>query len=184
MDNLSNSGASHEDLLVYKQAIVIFDLNHLFCRQFLAHPSKRRTVDQMEQADRSGKQNIVEGSLEKSLKLNIKLKSVARASYGELLEDYLDYLRLNNLALWDKNDERLKFVRQQHNQCVSDYKSYLSNRESFANLMITLINKENYLLDRLIASLEEKFITEGGYSENLFQKRRQYKSNSRFYSET
>ncbi len=103
---------SYEDLIVYQQAVVIFDLNHQFCRQFLSEPRFRRTVDQMEQADRSGKQNIVEASQEKSLKMNIKLTGVARASYAELLEDYKDFLRLNKFEQWPKDDARLVPIRK------------------------------------------------------------------------
>ncbi len=127
----------------------------------------------MVQAARSGKQNIVEASLEKSLKMNIKLTGVARASLGELLEDYKDYLRVNNLKLWDKNDPRVREIRSNKTNLTN--MTYLSNwtnsPERFANLMITLISLDCYLLDRMIRSLEEKFIREGGYSESLFKKR-------------
>ncbi len=145
----------------------------------------------MEQAERSGKQNIVEASLEKSLKMNIKLTGVSRGSYGELLEDYRDFLRFRNLALWDKNDPRVLEIRAQRespnktNLSNSTNKSYLSrwskwtsDPEAFANLQITLISRENYLLDQMIRSLEEKFITKGGYSENLTKKRLEFLNKS------
>ena len=129
----------------------------------------------MIQAVRSGKQNIVEGSLEKSLKMNIKLTGVARASFGELLEDYKDFLRTNNLKLWDKEDPRvlkIRALRVSLNETnKSNWTHWTNNPESFCNLLITLINKENYLLDKMLKVLEEKFISEGGYSENLFKRR-------------
>lgn len=93
----------YKNLIVYQQAVVIQDLNTEFCRKYLADNRTgiptRRTVDQMTQATRSGKQNIVEASLEKSLKMNIKLTGVSRASFGELKEDYVDFLRTRKLPI-------------------------------------------------------------------------------------
>lgn len=184
MTNLKKPGG-YQNLIVYQQAIIIYDLNRLFCQKYLL-PSlsgipTRRTIEQMDQAARSGKQNIVEGSLEKSLKGNIKLTGVSRASFGELLEDYSDFLRTRNLKLWDKNDPRVLEIRALREFPNKTNKSNLTNLtrfarwtnlpERFANLMITLISRENYLLDQILRSLEQKFVNEGGYSENLFKKR-------------
>jgi len=164
-------------LIVYQQAVVIYDLNHKFCQWFIKSP---RTKEQMEQASRSGKQNIVEASLEKSLKMNIKLTGVARGSFGELLEDYKDFLRIRGLSVWDKDDKRLKAVRawrvtnETNETNVTNWTNltnWTNEPERFANLMITLISKENYLLDKMIQALEEKFVKEGGYSEGLTKKR-------------
>lgn len=161
----------YQDLVVYQQAVIINDLNVIFIERYI--PKTSRTHDQMTQAGRSGKQNIVEGSLERSLKMNIKLTGVARGSYGELLEDYLDYLRQHNLPIWDIRDPRVIEIRASHMTYKSNesYKSYLESPEYHANLMVVLLHKENYLLDQLIRALENKFVTEGGYSENLFKKR-------------
>lgn len=175
---MKNAGG-YENLIVYQLGVVIFDLNALFCRKFLfdngTGTPTRRTVDQMTQAARSGKQNIVEGSLEKSLKMNIKLTGVARASFGELLEDFRDFLRIRNLKIWDKEDRRVREIRKirisANSANLSNWSNWTNSPESFSNLMITLISLENYLLDRMIRVLEEKFIKEGGYSENLFKKR-------------
>jgi len=175
----------YKSLIVYQQAVIIQDLNTKFCQKYLADNGTgiptRRTVDQMTQAARSGKQNIVEGSLEKSLKMNIKLTGVSRASFGELKEDYEDFLRSRNLPIWDKNDPRvleIRAIRVSTNLTNESNESNLTNLshwtdtpERFANLMITLISKETYLLDQMLRSLEQKFINEGGYSENLFKKR-------------
>src|SRR3989339_2291411 len=95
----------YDNLLVYKISKLIFDLNSEFCDLFINKRS--RTHDQMIQAARSSKQNIVEGSLEKSLKSYIKLVGVSRASFEELVEDYHDYLRLNKLVLWEKTEPRV-----------------------------------------------------------------------------
>jgi len=180
MPNLEKSGG-YKSLIVYQQAVLIFDLNAFFCKKFLNEPKYRRTVEQMEQASRSGKQNIVEASLEKSLKMNIKLTGVARGSFGELLEDYYDFQRLREISLWDKNDLRvlkIRAIRLSPNSNwsnLSNWSNWTNNPEGFSNLMITLISRENYLLDQLIRSLEQKFVSEGGYSENLFKKRMQYR---------
>lgn len=171
----------YQNLIVYQQAVLIYDLNAKFCEKFLDKFKDKRTIEQMIQAARSGKQNIVEASLEKSLKMNIKLNGVARGSYGELLEDYKDFLRTRGLPVWDKNDPRLVPIRKMRigtnetnwsdKSNLTNLTNWTNNPEKFANLMITLISKENYLLDKMIQSLEEKFVREGGYSENLTKQR-------------
>lgn len=163
----------YQNLIVYQQAVVIYDLNHKFCQRFINSP---RTKEQMEQASRSGKQNIVEASLEKSLKMNIKLTGVARGSFGELLEDYKDFLRVRGVKQWEKDDPRVVAIRRIRVKGADEtngmgWTNWTDEPERFANLMITLISKENYLLDKMIQSLERKFIQGGGYSENLSQKR-------------
>jgi four helix bundle protein len=86
----------YRDLLSFRKARIIYDGTKLFCRRFL--DKRDRTVDQMVQAARSGKQNILEGSKASgtSKETEIKLLGVARASLEELLEDYEDFLRTNN----------------------------------------------------------------------------------------
>lgn len=188
MTNLTNKKGGYENLLVYQLAVIIYDLNMLFCATYLADTGRgtptRRTQDQLIQAVRSGKQNIVEGSLEKSLKMNIKLTGVSRASLGEALEDYKDFLRTHNLPIWDKDEPRVKQIRairvSPDSSNLPNWSNWTNNPESYANLMITLLHLENYLLDQMIRSLETKFVTQGGYSENLFRKRlaaRRFKSN-------
>ncbi len=176
----------YEKLLVYRLAVTIDDGVLLFCKKFLPQYSEKRTVEQMIQASRSGKQNIVEGSLEKSCEGNIKLTGVARESYGELLEDFKDFLRRRKLVLWDKNDRRVLKIRafretvgQETNLTnLSNWTNLsLENSEEFANLMICLIYKESFLLDQLIRAQEKKFTQEGGFRESLFRKRREYLRN-------
>jgi len=48
--------------------------------------------------------------------------------------------------------------------------------ENFANLMVCLIFKECFLLDRLLSAQQNKFVKEGGFRENLFKKRRDFLS--------
>ncbi|MFA6532483.1 MAG: four helix bundle suffix domain-containing protein [Patescibacteria group bacterium] len=183
---MTNLGG-YKSLIVYWLATDIYDLTILFCNRYI--DKKSRTTDQMIQAARSGKQNIVEGSLEPSVESNIKLTGVARASYGELLEDYKDYLRQKNLPMWNKENPRVWKIRKMRifpnesnktnlsNSTNLTYRSYLTNATIFANLMVTLCFKEGYLIDQLLRSQQEKFIKEGGFRENLFKKRINYKKN-------
>jgi len=168
----------YESLIVYWLAVEIYDLTTIFCARFIDRRS--RTFDQMIQAARSGKQNIVEGSLENSVESNLKLTGVARASFGELLEDYRDFLRQGGLIIWSKDDPRVMKIRSNKtNKTYKPYKtyeSYLKEPVNFGNLMITLCFKEGYLLDRLLKSQQQKFVREGGFREKLFKKRIDYKN--------
>ncbi len=172
----------YENLIVYWLAVDISDLTAIFCDRYI--DKRSRTYDQMIQASRSGKQNIVEGSLANSVEGNLKLTGVARASYGELLEDYRDFLRQSGLKIWFKDDPRVITIRRmrvatyktnESNWTDETYKSYLNSSDSFANLMITLCFKQGYLLDQLLRAQKEKFIREGGFRENLFKKRMEYR---------
>ena len=176
-DFSKNRGGGYKNLIVYQESVLIYDFTVEFCKKYLDQFRDKRTIEQMIQAARSGKQNIVEGSLEKSLKMNIKLTGVARASFGELFEDYADFLRIRKLAIWEKNDPRVMVIRNAYktNWSYMTYKSYMTYPEPFSNMMLTLISKEGYLLDQMLRSLEEKFIKEGGYSENLARRRRGFR---------
>ena len=177
----THTRGGYESLVVYWLGVIIGDLTVLFVDRYIPHNS--RTRDQMNQAARSGKQNIVEGSLEPSVESNLKLTGVARASYAELLEDYRDYLRQHTLSIWDKDDPRILQIRREADlpyksyESYTTYKSYMGEPEGFANLMITLCFKQGYLLDQLLRAIEKKFITEGGFREKLFRKRIDYRSN-------
>ena len=181
---MNKTGFGYESLIVYWIAGSIYDITVLFTKQYISYGS--RTRDQMDQAARSGKQNIVEGSLEISTESNLKLTGVARASFGELLEDAKDYLRQHNLPMWDKNDPKTLAIRHTAdlpNRSYKSYKTYMSymnNPENICNLLVTLCYKEMYLLSKLLASQQEKFVKEGGFRENLFKKRQQYKNTVSF----
>src|SRR3989344_4724786 len=101
----------YKNLLVYRLATTIYDGAVDFCENFLKEIRFRRLVEQIVHAARSGKQNIVEGSLEKSVESDIKLTGVARASFGELLEDFKDFLRQRKLPIWEKDDPRVLKIR-------------------------------------------------------------------------
>lgn len=165
---------SYKELKSYQNSTIIYDFTVEFCTKYIRHYS--RTRDQMEQAARSCKQNIVEGTeaSRTSKKSELKLIGVARASLQELLEDYEDYLRQHGLKLWQKDSEKAKTARNlvyKTNRTYATYRSYMEPPEDAANVMICLINQTNFLLDRQISSLEEKFVSSGGYTENLFKKR-------------
>jgi restriction system protein len=170
---------SYKDLKSYQNSVYIYDFTVEFAKLYVRHYS--RTRDQMEQAARSCKQNIVEGTeaSKTSKKTELKLIGVARASLQELLEDYSDYLRQNNLKVWLKDDQKAKAVRAlvyRTDRTYGFYKSYIANPEDSANVMVCLINQTNYLLDQQIKVLEEKFLSGGGYTENLFKRRLEHKN--------
>ena len=162
----------YEELLSFQKARIVYDGTVRFCERFL---SKRdRTVDQMVQAARSGKQNILEGSKASgtSKEAEIKLVNVARASLEELLEDYRDFLRVRKLELWDKNSKEARFVRRlgsQKNKSYESYRTYIETRPApvVANILICLIHQTNYLLDQQLRQLEQAFLEEGGLRERM-----------------
>ena len=162
----------YKALPFFKQSEIIYDFTVEFVKRYIDY--KSRTKDQMEQAARSGKQNIAEGYLQKSLEGRIKLVGVARGSLEELLNDYQDFLRQQGLKLWEKDSLEAKKVRSFVYNVYNDYKNYkdyIENPEKAANAMVCLINQTNQLLDQKLRWTEEKFVNEGGFRENLFKKR-------------
>ncbi len=174
MEN-SAPAAGYKYLLTYQLAVVISDLTVKFCDKFLSDYKYKRTVEQVVQAARSGKQNIVEGYLEKSLKNYIYLLGISLGSYGELGEDFLDFLRHRNLTIWGKDDPQIREFRGIRVVTPNPDNPYIpdlpDNPEKASNLLYTLVSQEQYLLKKQITSLEQKFIREGGFTENLFKKR-------------
>lgn len=176
--NIKKHGG-YRNLRSYKMTTVIFDLTVEFCKVYMTYKSNPsyRTVDQMIQAARSGRQNIAEGSQVSatSKKSEIKLVGVARASLEELLIDYEDFLRQRGLKIWDKDDPRAKEIRSLVYKPDTNFETYrtylLKDAETAANLLICLIHQANYLLDRQLQSLEKAFLEEGGYTENLYKRR-------------
>jgi four helix bundle suffix protein len=165
-------------LAAYQKALIVFQATVRFCERFFG--KRDRTFDQMVQAARSGKQNIVEGSNVSgtSKEAEIKLTGVARASLEELLEDYHDFLRRGKLALWTKNCREALFVRslarkENVTHETYTYETYIDTRsaEVIANILICLIHQTNYLLDQLIRKLEEDFLAEGGLRERMTRAR-------------
>lgn len=169
----------YKDLLSYQKAQIVYDATVYFCDRYIDRRS--RTHDQMVQAARSGKQNIVEGSMASgtSKEMEIKLTNVARASLEELLEDYRDFLRTRGKPLWDKDSKEVLYVRKlgkaNHgsHESYGTYRVFLETRppEVAANIIICLIHQTNYLLDRLIRQLEHAFLKEGGLRERMTRAR-------------
>lgn len=188
-------------LLTYRYAEIIHDLTVEFTRKYtlsylsnLSDLSQKnlkpdyRTADQMNQAARSGKQNIVEavGQGRTSEKGEIKLLGVANASFEELLMDYEDFLRQNGLETYPKNHPKVTEFRKlafrltdlNNLSDLGDLKErpkLFGNPQDDANFLLTLCHQVTFLLPRQIKAAEEKFIKEGGYTEALAKKRRDFR---------
>jgi len=166
----------YKKLLSYQKAEIVYDATVFFCDRFIG--KRTRTHDQMIQAARSGKQNIVEGSMAgaTSKEGEIKLTNVARASLEELLVDYRDFLRVRGLQEWPKDHPyRIRFSELNKTPDVS-YATFRKGIESpdpaiAANVIIALIRVTSYLLDRQLRYLEKAFIKEGGIRERMTRAR-------------
>ncbi len=189
--------AGYKSLISYKLSQIAFDLGWDFVPQYYNKFEDSRQRDQIKQALRSCKQNIVEGSAERSLSSKLKLYDVAKASGMEALEDFEDILRRDQLPRWNKDDPRLKKLRQifegypvpnPSNSPTPSYPSVksvtevlggLAGREGIeavVNYLIDLLTRSGYLLDKQINAVEDKHEREGGYNENLLKKRLAYKN--------
>lgn len=169
-----------QNLYFYRKSDAIYQLTVEFCKRFLP-PYGDRTVDQMVQAARSGKQNIVEGSEDglTSSEMELKLLNVARGSLQELRSDYQDYLNTHHLPLWDTTSERQQRLRDfchGHND-YSDYEPLVAkmNDEEMANLLLTLCHQTDKLMCAYIEKLEKQFVTEGGIKERMYAARTGYR---------
>lgn len=186
MSKLRPSGG-YRNTCSFQTATIIYDATYWFCEKFL--DSRSRTVDQMVQAARSGRQNIAEGSraAATSSQTELRLLNTARASLEELLLDFEDFLRHRRFPQWTPDAAEAMAVRQVPRRFAKDqpnqsdltdltdqqrwalYAPWLEHSSPAirANAIICLIHQANYLLDQQIAALEKAFILEGGYSENL-----------------
>ena len=166
----------YQTLLSYQKAEVIYDITFRFSQKFLSKGD--RTIDQMIQSARSGKQNILEGSkaATTSKETEIKLTNVGRASLEELLADYRDYLRVRDHQLWDKDSREARYVRdlgRRAPQTFELYREFVETRPAdvIANIAICLIHQTNYLLDQQLKTLEKEFIEHGGLRERMTKAR-------------
>jgi restriction system protein len=177
-------GGGYRGLRSFRAASLVYDATVAFCARFL--DPRSRTVDQMVQAARSGRQNIAEGSRasRNSSQTELRLVGVARASLDELLLDYEDFLRQRKMRQWAKEDPEAKAVcavaayrgetenRSDPTDPSDDaaaYRQWLGHKDPavVANAIVCLIHQANYLLDRQLRALERDFITEDGYTERL-----------------
>lgn len=177
-----NKLPKYKYLLTYRYAEILHDGTVTFCDLYINKFS--RTHDQMVQAARSNKQCIVEGVGQSptSKKGEIKLLGVASASLDELITDFEDFLRQHNLPLYPKESPQVEHFRRvgfrlsslSNLSDLGERKEKLTlpdNPADAANLLLTIAHQNSYLLSRQIKAAESRFVTEGGYTENLFKKR-------------
>ncbi len=166
----------YQKLLSYQRAETIYDATVRFCNR---HFERRdRTIDQMVQAARSGKQNIAEASMASatSKETEIKLTNVARASLGELLEDYRDFLRTRSIPEWDKTHpyaQRLSELLRTPDATYDTFKKAVEHEDPAiaANALLGLTKVAYALLTRQLKQLESQFVEEGGLRERMTKAR-------------
>lgn len=164
------------DLLSYQKALIVYDATVYFCNRFFSKFD--RTREQMIQAARSGKQNILEGSEASgtSKETEIKLTNTARASLKELLEDYRDFMRNRGIEEWEADHRYALRLRQLNRAPSANYDTFKkaiehSDPAICANAVAGLIKVTCYLLDRQIERLEQDFLKEGGLRERMTRAR-------------
>lgn len=169
---------NYRKLLSFQKAEIVYDLTYRFCERFLRRGD--RTIDQMVQAARSGKQNIIEGSKASgtSKEMELKLTNVARASLEELLADYEDFLRVRKSPCWAKESVEAAYVRRIGSKAGVTFEAFREFTETrpgevVANIALCLIHQANYLLDQQIRRLEQDFLKEGGLRERMARARRE-----------
>lgn len=174
---------NYRSLIAFQKAECIYDITYYFAHKYLSKSD--RTIDQMVQAARSGRQNIAEGSAASttSRETEIKLLNVAKASLQELLLDYEDYLRVRGLAKWDINDDRSIQTRRvctSHNDSEF-YRAKIQTRsdEVICNLAITLIHQTDVFLRRLIDRCKADFVQNGGIREEMSRARINYRNSNK-----
>lgn len=170
----------YNNLIAYKKAMCVFDGTIFFVRRF--YRPGDRTIGQMEQAARSGKQNIVEGNVDgaTSTYSNMHLLNIALGSLDELKEDYEDFLRVNNLQRWTLEDEKCIQARRvcaKHNEPEYYIRAFEARTaETIANIMIVVIMQCIKLTGRLLASRKEAFLKNGGKKEEMYRMRKSYRN--------
>jgi four helix bundle suffix protein len=170
----------YKKLLTYQKSEIVYDATIAFTKK--CFNKFDRTIDQMVQAARSGKQNIAEASMASatSKETEIKLTNVARASLEELMIDYQDFLRVNNFIMWDKEHKlvyRFREINRTQNATYETFRKAIENPdpEICANSIICLIKIVSYLLSRQIQKLEVEFLNEGGIRERMTKARFHHK---------
>jgi len=172
----------YQKLLAYQKSVVVYDTTLYFCDRFV--DKRSRTHDQMVQAARSGKQNILEGSEASatSKETEIKLTNVARASQKELLEDYRDFMRNRGIEEWKPDHPYALRLRRLNRTPDANYATFKKGIEHpdpaiCANVIAGLIKVTCYLLDQQLKRLEQDFLKEGGLRERMTRARLQARRN-------
>jgi four helix bundle suffix protein len=180
-DRIIPPHGGYRKLLSYQKSQIVYDATVSFTRRFYSR--RDRTVDQMVQAARSGKQNIIEGSMASgtSKETELKLTNVARASLEELLADYRDFLRVNGFPEWDARHPYALRLRELNRQPDADYETFRKgieheNPEICANVIIGLVKVCCYLLDRQLQIIESEFLEQGGIRERMTRVRLERRS--------
>ncbi|MDO8664939.1 MAG: four helix bundle suffix domain-containing protein, partial [Candidatus Liptonbacteria bacterium] len=136
---------------------------------------------QMIQAARSNSQNVAEGHTAESLKSYIFLVGVAHGSNEELTKDFQDFLRQRRFEIWPKDDFRIRAVREFRacwiSQTSLNTPALPKDPEEAANFLLTFCQMEGFLLKKLAESLKKKHEQEGGFTENLYRKRIEFRNN-------
>ena len=171
---------NYRDLIAFQKAECIYDVTYYFAHHYYQRGD--RTIDQMIQAARSGKQNIAEGCTDSTMsrEMELKLLNVAIGSLKELLEDYHDYLRVHDLPVWALDSEKGIQCRQaciKHNDSAY-YREAIKVRgdEAIANIAITLIHQCDTLLRKLIEHCKQDFLVHGGSREEMSRVRINYRN--------
>ncbi|MBQ6097500.1 MAG: four helix bundle suffix domain-containing protein [Bacteroidales bacterium] len=175
---------NYRTLKAFQKAECVYDVTYYFANKFLNKGD--RTIDQMVQAARSGKQNLAEGNIDgvTSKEMEIKLTNVNRASLHELLLDYEDYLRVRGLEQWPYDDPRCvqtrAFCKKHLDSAV--YREKIKDRsdETIANIAITLIHQCDVLIRGLIEWQKRNFLENGGIKEEMYRARKAYRDNNGF----
>ena len=172
--------ANYKELHVYQKADVLVLLTDVFCKRFLPLYGDRR-VDQMNMAARCGKQNIVEGCEDgqTSTEMEVRLVNVGRSSFQELREDYEDYLKRNNLQVWDKNhprfDKMVAFCRANNDWQAYKPLSETLSAEEFCNMALSLCHITDKMFCGYLKHLEKTFREQGGIKERMHAVRTGYR---------
>jgi four helix bundle suffix protein len=162
-----------------------------FCERFLDRRNDPcgRTYDQMTQAARSGRQNIIEGSerAATSKETEMKLTDVARASLGELRGDYEIWVLKEREAPWDPHSDEAQGVYGVRLDPVGEHAEnahgsglYLLDQEKkfsrwidsddslvAANALLILIQRAIRMLNKQREAQGRRFLESGGFRERL-----------------
>ena len=170
----------YKNLIAFQKTECIYDITYYFIEHYLPMIGDR-TVDQMKQAARSGKQNIAEGNETGTTSTEncIRLVNVAKASLKELQEDYEDYLRNHGNNIWDINSQQCRNALawcKEHSK-PEDYLRVCEMRDDItvANIALVLIHQADYLLRQLLEKYKAEFLEQGGIKEQMSQARRNWR---------
>jgi four helix bundle suffix protein len=174
-----------------------------FCRRFLTfdhrevgekfYDPKGRQYDQMTQAARSGRQNIIEGSERSSTSKDteMKLTDVARASLSELRGDYEIFILDRGQLPWSVHSPEAKavnaisladpqfkddMVHESARHALEQRKKYArwldaDDAVMVANAMLIIIGRAMNMLKSQIEAQGKAFEETGGFRERLTAKR-------------